>query len=259
MFSAGRIDRLRRAHSQGEVSPEHFRRYLANLPRSGLLPKATCKELLLLEDETARLHAVQQLIRRGDVLGVNTVLEWIDDATLSDGDAIALLALNPNFAVECLQGQTEIPVARRLLDGLSWAVEEVVRVGDWVHCDVGWGRIERIENPRTDTEAKWIGGKRSDYQLHVTLRPDVSAEPITIDLASASVRFLEPGWVFACTKCEGFSTQRKGDLRLHFQEAHPIRSKKEAGHGTIRYRFEEEPISLQLLEFTSEEPPNQLT
>jgi len=259
MFSASRIERLRRAHSQGEVSPEHFRRYLANLPRSGLLPKATCKELLLLEDETARLHAVQQLIRRGDVLGVNTVLEWIDDATLSDADAIALLALNPNFAVECLQGQTEIPVARRLLDGLSRAVEEVVRVGDWVHCDVGWGRIEHIENPRTHTEAKWVGGKRSDYQLHVTLRPDVSAEPITIDLASASARFLEPGRVFACTKCEGFSTQRKGDLRLHFQEAHPIRSKKEAKRGTIKYRFIEEPISLQLLEFTSEEPPNQLT
>jgi len=259
MFAAGRIERLRRAHSQGEVSPEHFRRYLANLPRSGLLPKATCELLLTIENETVRLHALQQLIRRGDVLGVDTLLEWIGGATLSDADAIALLALNPNFAVECLQGQTEIPVARRLLDGLSRAVEEVVRVGDWVHCDVGWGRIERIENPRTHAEAKWIGGKRSHYRLHVTLRPDVSAEPITIDLASASARFLEPGRVFACTKCERFSTQRKGDLRLHFQEAHPVRSKKEAKRGTIKYRFEEERISLQLLEFTSEEPLDQLT
>jgi len=268
MFAAGRIDCLRRAHSQGEVSPEHFRRYLANLPRSGLLPKATCKQLLLVEDETARLHAVQQLLRRGDVLGVDTVLEWIDGATLSDADAIALLALNPNLAVECLQERTDdgstefqVPVARRLLDGLRRAVtvgEDVVRVGDWVHSNVGWGRIERIENPHTHAEVKWIAVKRSNHQLHVTLRPDVSAEPITIDLASASARFLEPGRVFACAKCEGFSTQRKGDLRLHFQQAHPIRSKKEAGHGTIKYRFEDQPISLQLLEFTSEEPRDQL-
>jgi len=260
MFAAGRIERLRRARSQDEVSPEHFRRYLANLPRSSLLPQNTCQQLLLVEDETARLYAVQQLIRRGEVLGLDTVLEWIEGATLSDADAIALLALNPNFSVEYLQNKSSDPAAQRLLGGLSQSVapEEIVRVGDWVHCDVGWGRIERIENPHAHAEVKWIAGKRSDYQLHVTLRPDVSAEPITIDLASASARFSKPGRVFACTKCESFSTQRKDDLRLHFQEAHPIRSKKEAERGTIKYRFEEEPISLQLLEVTPEEPHNQL-
>ena len=260
MFAAGRIERLRRARSQGEVSPEHFRRYLVNLPRSSLLPQNTCQQLLLVEDETARLYAVQQLIRRGEVLGLDTVLEWIEGATLSDADAIALLALNPNLAIERLQKQADGLTARRLLDGLNRAVapEEIVRVGDWVHCDVGWGRIERIENPHTRAEVKWIAGKRSHYQLHVTLRPDVSPEPITIDLASASARFLEPDRVFACAECERFSTQRKGDLRLHFQQAHPTRSKKEAGHGTIKYRFEDQPISLQLLESTSEEPHNQL-
>jgi len=261
MFSAGRLERLRGAYSRGEVSPAHFRRYLANLPRSSPLPKSTCQQLLLVEDETARLYAVQQLIRRGKVLGLNTVLEWIEGATLSDADAIALLALNPNLAVERLQERADDLTVRRLLDGLNRAVapEEIVRVGDWAHCDVGWGRIERIENPRTHTEIKWIVWKRSNYQLHVTLRPDISAEPITIDLASASARFSkQPGRVLACTKCESFSTQRKGDLRLHFQEAHPIRSKKEAKRGTIKYRFEEEPISLRLLEFSSEEPYNQL-
>jgi len=264
MFAARRIERLRRAHRQGEVSPDHFHRYLANLPRSGLLPKATCKELLLLEDETARLHAVQQLIHRGEVLGVYTVLEWIGGATLSDADAIALLALNPNFAVECLQGRTDDPVTHRLLDGLSRAVaaEEVVRVGDWVHCDVGWGRIERIENPRTHAEVKWIAGKRSIYQLHVALRPGVCADPelITIDLESAAARFSGAGRVLTCTKCGRFSTQRKDDLRQHFEEAHPIRSKREAKYvrNRITYRFEEEPISLQLLEFTSEKPRSQL-
>ena len=219
------------------------------------------QQLLLVEDETARLHAVQQLIRRGDVLGVNTVLEWTEGVTLSDADAIALLALNPNFAVECLQERTNDSTVSRLLDGLSWTAgveEDIVHVGDWVHSTVGWGRIERIENPHTRAEVKWIARKQSNHQLYVTLRPNVSAEPITIDMMSSSARFLEPGRVFACTKCDGFSTQRKDDLRLHFQEAHPIRSKKEAERGTIKYRFKEQPISLQLLEFSSEEPREQL-
>lgn len=264
MFATGRLERLRRAHSQGEVSPAHFRRYLANLPRSGLLPQNTCQQLLLVEDETARLYAVQQLIRRGDALGLNTVLEWIEEATLSDADAIALLALNPNLAVERLQERTDDLTIHRLLDGLNRAVppEEIVRVGDWAHCDVGWGRIERIENPHTRTETEWIVWKRSDYQLHVTLRPDVSPEPIIIDLASASARFLGPGLVLTCMKCKGFSTQRKEVLKEHFRVAHPVRSKKKAKSvKDIAYRREEEdvPISLQLLEFTSEEPPNQLT
>ena len=260
MFAAGRIERLLRAHSQDEVSPEHVQVYLANLPRSGLLPKATCQQLLSVEHETVRLHAVQQLIRRGEVLGVDTVLEWISAATLSDADATALLSLNPNLTVECLQKQTDNPAARRLLDGLSQAVEEVMRVGDWVHSDVGWGRIKRIENPQTHAEVQWCAGKGSPYRLHVTLRPDVSAELITIDLASASVCFPGPGQVLTCTECEGFATQDKDVLRKHFQETHPIRKKRETKlvRDSIKYRYIEGPISLRLLEFTSEEPPNQL-
>jgi hypothetical protein len=136
-----------------------------------------------------------------------------------------------------------------------------MRVGDWVHCDAGWGCIERIENPRTHAEVQWIAGKRSPYRLHVTLRPDVSAEPITIDLASALARFSDPGRVFTCSQCRGFSTQRKEVLHRHCQEAHPIR-KKEAKYvkDRIAYRYEtEEAISLRLLEFTSEKPRDQLT
>jgi hypothetical protein len=260
MFAAGRIERFLRAHSQGEVSPEHFQIYLANLPRSGLLPKATCRQLLSVQHETVRLHAVQQLIRRGEVLGVDTILEWMDAAKLSDADATALLSLNPNLAVECLQQQTDDPAARRLLDGLSRAVEEVVRVGDWVRSDVGWGRIVHIENPQTHAEVKWCAGKRSPYRLHVTLRPDVSAELITIDLTSASVRFPGSSQVFTCTKCEGFSTQDKDILRKHFQEAHPIRRKRVARfvRDHIAYRYERCRFKLRRLEFTSEEPPNQL-
>jgi hypothetical protein len=261
MFAPGRIERLLRAYSQGEVSPEHFQRYLRNLPREGrLLPQATCKQLLSVRDDTARLPAVEQLIHRGDMLAVDTVLEWIGAATLSDADAVALLLLNPNLAVECLQGRVEDAAAHRLLDGLhhALAVEGLVQVGNWVHCSAGWGRVECIENPQTRTEIKWItAGQRTGHRLHITLRPDVFAERIVIDLApSASARFLEAGQVLVCTKCARFSTRCKDILQQHFQEAHPIRSRK--GVPQLRYRRCEEAIPLQLLEFTSTEPRNQL-
>lgn len=264
MFAASRVESLLRAYARDEVSPDHYRRYLGNLPRSGLLPKATCERLLSVEDETVRLHAVQQLIRRGDATGADAVLTWVEDARLSDADANALLALNPNFAAEYLQERTGDPVARRLLEGLSRSVAvegEIIRVGDWVHSNVGWGRIDRIVNPRTHAEADWIAGKQSRYLLHVTLRPNVFPESIVVDLASESTRFLAAGRVITCTECKRFSTQHKDVLWQHFQKVHPIRRKREAKLVTSRiaYRLDEGPISLHLLEFISEKPSDQLT
>jgi hypothetical protein len=260
MFSASRITRLLGDYANGQVSHAHFQAYLSHLPRSVLLPVAACEKLLAVANEPVQLHALQQLIRREAPLGVSTVLEWAETATLSDADATALLLLNPNFAVQCLQERTDSPVARRLLEALSRSTKDTVHVGDWVHSNVGWGCIERIEDPHTRAEARWFTGKRSHYQLHVALRPDVLAERITIDLVSASAHFFGPSFVYACTKCESFATQFKDILQRHFQTAHPSRSKKD--QGLITYSIlpskNKNSIAIQFLEFASEEPPDQL-
>jgi len=262
MFAISRVERLMDAHRQGNISSEHFQAYLANLPRSGLLPQATCKLLLSTEDERVRLHALQQLIRRGVVLGIDKLLEWVEAATLSDADATEILSLNPNFAVEHLQKSADRPAANRLLVALGQAVEEVVRVGDWVLCNLGWGRIDRIEKRDTHAQVNWCAGTRSPYRLIVALRPRVATEMIAIDLASQSAEFLGSGQAFTCPKCDMFSTQRKDLLEKHFKAAHPPRTKREAkqrGPGYIVYRLEKETsIQVRFLEFTSEEPPDQL-
>jgi len=262
MFALGRVKRLLRAHRQGDISSEHFQAYLANLPRSGLLPQATCERLLSVEDERVRLHALQQLIRRSVVLGMDTLLGWVEAARLSDADAIEVLSLNPNFAIEHLQKQSDRLAADRLLKELGQTVEEVVRVGDWVHCNLGWGRIERIEKRDTQAQVNWCAGTRSPYRLIVALRPGVATEMIAIDLASRTAEFLGSGRAFTCPKCDMFSTQCKDLLRKHIKVAHPPRTKREAkqrGKDYIVYRFEKETsIQADLLELASEGPSDQM-
>jgi len=261
MFAAHRVERLLNQLGKDQVSMEHFRAYLAHLPRSGLLPETTCKHLLSLDNETVRLHAVQQLIRRGAALGIETILEWVDAAKLSEADAVALLSLNPNFARECLQEQAHRPAVRRLLEALGEEVEDVIRVGDWVHCSLGKGCIEQIEDVDTCAQVNWCAGQRSHYRLIITLRSREVVETVTLDLASGSAKFLHPGLVRVCTECEVFSTQNKDNLIRHFEEVHPPRTKKEAknrGRKFVKYyREEETSIPLRFLEFSSEEPPDQ--
>jgi len=261
MFALGRVQRLLRAHRQGEISSEHFQAYLANLPRSGLLPQATCERLLSVKDERVRLHALQQLIRRGVVLGVDSLLQWVEMAGLSDADAVEILSLNPNFAVERLQAQSDRPAVDRLLKGLRQAVEDVVRVGDWIRCNLGWGCVERIEKCDTRAQVNWCAGKQSPFRLIVALRPGVATEMIAIDLASTSADFSGSGRVLTCTECKAFSTQREDLFKRHFEIAHPPRTKQEAkrrGKGYVAFRHEKETgIQLHLLEFHSKEPKDQ--
>jgi len=261
MFALGRVERLLHAHRHGEVSSEHFQTYLANLPRSGLLPQATCERLLSVEDERVRFHALQQLIRRGVVLGVDTLLQWVESARLSDADALEILSLNPNLAVERLQAQSDRPAADRLLKGLRQTVEDVVRVGDWVRCNLGWGRVERIEKHDTQVQVNWCVGTQSPFCLIVALRPGLATEMIAIDLTSESADFSGSGQVLTCTECGAFSTQREDLLKRHFEIAHPPRTKREAklrGKGYAAFRYEREtPIQVHLLEFHSKEPQDQ--
>ncbi|MBN1887187.1 MAG: hypothetical protein JW850_04335 [Thermoflexales bacterium] len=260
MFAPHRVERLLQAHRQGNISSDHFRLYLAHMPRSELLPKDTCKHLLSVEEERVRLYALQQLIQRGSTSGVDTVLEWVQSARLSDADAIALLSVNPNFAAECLQKRLDDPMVSRLVDGLgrTMGTEGVACVGDWIHGNVGWGRIERIENACTHAEIRWAVVKQGDYRFLVMLRPAAFAERIVIDMDSGFVRFEGQDEVLICSVCGSFMTQRTDAMRQHFQTVHPARSKKEQNVVRYRRRPAKEPIPLQGVEFTSKEPPDQL-
>lgn len=248
MFSPAQLQRLLDGYTAGRVAGAHFQAYLSHIPRSGLLPLASCEKLLAVEDERVQLFAVEQLIRRGSPLGIQTVLARLEEATLSETDAIDLLSVNLDYAVEQLEKQADDPSAPRLLAALADALGDrvpVVRPGGWVRCQAGWGRIDKIERLADNQPIEQFIRGQTDLRLHVTLRPEHDAEPVTIDLLADRLRlkFTKAQDVFRCVEpgC-GFIT-RETDLLI---EDH-----NRAAHGGVHPRFAREHKS----HFLSVSPP----
>lgn len=210
MFAPGRAMQLLYDYREGALLRETLDAYLACLPRSGLLPLETCRLLLDIDDERAQIYALRQLMRRGSPLGAETVHRWVQDARLSDADAVAILSLNSELGGDYLQKHWREPVARRLLEKLSRAsgdMTRVIKAGVWVRTNVGWGIIDSIENTDGEAVAEMIRGQKNCV-LRATLRPNVNPEPVVIDLTKMRVTFTEPGKIYTCRceECEGFST-----------------------------------------------------
>jgi hypothetical protein len=243
MFAAGRIERLLAAYARGDVSRKHLDAYLACLPRSELLPPLTCPLLLAVDDERAQIYALRQLMRHGNLLGLRTLYTWVQDARISDADAVAIMNLNTEFSIAYLQERWEDTIARRLLDKVARASRDptqVIKAGLWVHTDVGWGRIDRIEDAHDQQVEDMIRG-HDGYCLYVTLRPNIHPEPVVIDLAKMRVTFADPGEIYTCTRegCEGFSSHDYGLITdAHNDAAHDGRSpcfrKEKLSFRTIR-------------------------
>ena len=276
MFAVRRIRRLLDVHEKGELAAEDFQTYLANLPRSRLLPFDTCELLLSVEDEKVRLYAVQQLMERNDERGVRAILEWIRAARLSDADAVALLKLNTDLAVDVLREKADDPVALRLREQID--IDVVVQPGNWVHSNAGWGRIDRIEDLEGRTVARFIPG-RNDLRLYVTLRPlkredaksvlfpwtwylpwpqrlrlqeEGDAESVLLDLSEQRITFLKAERVYTCTKCNACSVAQDPYLIIN--------QHNRAAHDNIcpSYRWEQATtLKLRFVKYRKKPPGNQ--
>ena len=254
MFAADRVERLQHEYAQSQILPAHFQAYMAHLPRSRLLPEATCTLLLSADDERARLYAVQQLVQRSNALGPETVLKWVQDARISDADAIAILRLNTRFSADRLDEHLEDPVALRLYETLAQELGDqtpVVRPGVWVRTDAGWGRIERIEDAEGRPVEQFIRGQ-DRFRLYVTLRPGVDTEPVIVDLAQKQIAFPNATTIYTCAKCNRFSTQ---DCYLIVNQHNSV------AHGGIGPSYRQERVtvrSLRTLEYSARMPKNEL-
>ncbi|MBN1247675.1 MAG: hypothetical protein JXC32_08460 [Anaerolineae bacterium] len=256
MFAAMRIKRLLDAYAQMQVSPEHFDAYLACLPRSGLLPQATCELLLSIDHERAQIYALRQLMQRGSPLGPKTLHRWVQQARISDADAVAMLNMNIELSVAYLQDHWEDSTARRLLSKVSRASGDptrVIKAGFWVRTDVGWGRINRIVDIDEQPVEDMFRGD-SAHHLYVTLRPDEEPETIVVDLTKMRVTFTEPGTIYTCTceGCEGCSSHSDYVIR----ESH-----NRAAHHGLAPAFRKERFSFRTtrtLRYSARRPRNQL-
>jgi len=247
MFAARRIRQLLDAHEKGELVLEDFQTYLSNLPRSKLLPLTTCELLLSIEDEKVRLYAVQQLIERNNERGVRAILEWVRAAVLSDVDALALLRLNTDLAIDVLREKADDPVALRLLAH----IDIVAQPGVWVHSNAGWGRIEHIEDLEGQTVAHFIPGQ-NDFRLCVTLRPQGDAEPVLLDLSERRITFLNAEKLYTCTKCNACSVAQDPYLIIN--------QHNRSAHDNVgpSYRFEQTTtLKLRFVKYRKKPPGNQ--
>lgn len=254
MFAAGRFKRFLEAQERGEISRQQTQAYWANLPRISLLPQKTCEYLLEVDDEAVQLQAIEALVSRSNPNGLEAVLSRVEKAELSDADAVALLRVNIDAGVAFLQKRVSSPDALRLLSALSQDMGDkspIVQAGTWVFCNVGWGRIDRIENLEGHPVEQFIRGQ-TGYRLYVTLRPSVDAEPVVVDLDKREVGFLKADCIYTCTKCDSFSARN----------CHLIVSgHNRVAHGNIRPSFRKEPLtarSLQVLEYSRRAPREQL-
>jgi len=253
LFAAHRVERLLAMRNAGKVSAGHFEAYMANLPRSGMLPVAACHQLLAVENEGVRLHAVQQLISQKQPMGPEAVVRWAENGQLSDADAIALLTVHAEYSAKILQENLTNAVALRLLKALGPALGDktpIVQLGTWIYTDAGWGRIERIEDQDGASIHEFLSAQ-TEYRLHVTLRPAVNPEPILVDLKRKLLTFTDTDVIYTCTKCDGFSSR----YRYLIVERHD-----RVTHGGIgpAYRLETTTIrSLRNLRYSARPPLDQ--
>ncbi len=212
MAAAQRVERLLRAYYSGEVSENLFREYLGLLPRHTLLPVDTCRLLLSVDDEKLRIHAVEQLLRRGNPAGARAVMEWVKAGEMSDDNALSLLAGQVDLAVDVLKEALSHPAAVRVLERLGKQYPGrvpvvVVRPGYWVRCAAGWGKIERIETPEGE-DVPGFFHEEQNYRLYVVLRAQSpqQAERVVVDLVEGTVAFQGTEKVYTCAKCGRFSS-----------------------------------------------------
>jgi len=209
------------------LSEAAYREYLKLLRQSSELSSDAYEVLLNVDDQQLRLYAVQQLLQLGNSSGVRAVLDWVKEEELLDAAALNLLKNNLPLTVTTLKEAFPDRVAIDLWEKLRWRYPRqvptpIVRVGCWVRCVAGWGRIEHIEGPEGHEIDEFMY-KESNYRLHVLLRAHDkhNAERVFVDLDKKTVTFVNKSQVCTCSECKHFSTQHYGLITsLHGRSAH---------------------------------------
>ncbi len=230
LYQPHRICAVREARQAGRLSDPDWQAYLNGLRRHApqllAVPQAW-KVLLEVSDEGVRQAAARQLIVHKDLAGLEALLKWVREGELSETAALETLEKNLDFAARALGARAADPTALRLLNGLAAKYPGQVPIlyvqrGYWVRCQVGWGRIERIED--TDgREVPYVHRKELSwgYRLWIALRPDEDAELVVLDLDRGEIHFLLPSRHYLCTKCGQFAARRHGWITgRHERSAH---------------------------------------
>lgn len=235
LFRTHRIREIVQAYETGNFSNESLDWYQVQLKRH-YFSTSFCKSedllaLLKLPRHQVRLAAVRKLIAKEQREGFEEALRLLEQAQLSEDDALELFSVHPDQATGLIV-QHELTSAKlRLLERLTKAHSEdvqplVVKTGYWVRCQAGWGKISRIED-EDDQTRDYVRTEelKKGYRLFVTLRPSEDAEPVIVDAARSEVHFRRATSLYLCSKCDQFAASRYSLItHEHTRYAHELTS-----------------------------------
>jgi hypothetical protein len=167
-------------------------------------------------------YALNVLMKEDVGSVVAYLLNEMAKGAYSDQDALTLLQKRATESFFVLKKHPLSAARNRLLERLSAHVEKsgIIRPGDWLHCEAGWGRLTRIL--RGEKEEAFCFDDDA-VLLHVLLRDGHEGEPVEIDTERKTIRFLQAMQVYHCRKmgCTGFRSYSERLLReKHSRAAH---------------------------------------
>jgi hypothetical protein len=169
-------------------------------------------------------HALTVLMKRRQPRSVTHLVETVAQGGMSERDALALLQLDAEFAVRELRSQPNSPVQARMILALLPLVPSIqlVALGDWVHTEAGWGRIDKIL--ADGVERQWFDPEADTPHLKVLLRPGQNETQISVMLDTKTIAFPQRLTLYQCAKesgCNGFVSTWLDDVTYqHNRSSH---------------------------------------
>jgi hypothetical protein len=167
-------------------------------------------------------YALNVLMKENVSSVVTYLLTEMENGAYSDLDALNLLQKRATESFFVLKKHPVSAARNSLLDRLSAHVEQsgMIRQGDWLHCEAGWGRVTRIISGDKEEKSCF---EEDEVLLHILLRDGHESEPVEIDTAHKTIRFLKATQVYHCCNagCSGFRSYSERLLREeHNRAAH---------------------------------------
>lgn len=170
-------------------------------------------------------HAIEILLKHQNPEAVISVLNNVSKGALSEQDAVNLLKTKElaGFSLQILCEQPVSSVRDRLISKLRPFAPMVplVTLGDWVHTEAGWGKIETIS---LEGQARqWFNPQSEMPELKVVLRPTRRPIRVSVNLSDRKITFPKQP-IYQCRKesgCSGFlSTEQDEVTYEHNHAAH---------------------------------------
>jgi hypothetical protein len=209
------------------------------------------KELAQFQHPIIQKRAINNLFDLDKLSGIQTVIKAMEDRNISKNEAMSYLY---NVRSDTLQYLKENPspfntlVNRYLRDYNPLSGVKEVKVGTWVKTNVGWGKIQNIENLDTNQSVNSFyegdGNYRFEVRLHIYESIGLKygqdkGELVHVNLKKKEIRFLgKEKCLFQCPYCEHFISGNKTVMLIHLSTEH------QKGH------IEFSPIPISPIELT---------